>query len=587
MNIKHTFVAFIALLSSLEPMVAQDLDPTVVVNKAYEGKLVPVHKPAIEMAVADSLTRFDLDFDYLVFDQPYKGADGFTPYVLTMKPASVVPHANSLYLKAGAGYTMHPTLDFVWSPFDNRSFRMDVYAEHDSYIGNYRSFRPENNDGGILKVDRWREAGGNQAHWAGYDMESKAGVDGRLDLSSLSAGFEVSYIGLASKDLEKSRMYDALEAKLGVSSKPRSGSYFKYDVMASYRFAEDKMNFFIYGQDYLGEHLVNVGATLGQVIRGGHSLLFDVETDVAIYAPTVVSQLSFVPRYTLVKGRWTLDAGVRLSAIIRSQTAEGKFNTRGQGVYPAVKAGFAVIPDAMRLYAHVGGGNKLNTYASLLERNHHTDTRFGIDQETGLMNVTVERLSATLGIEGRIGSVFSYNLRTGYVNYASDVLDAVIVSTRPVSGEKCYLPGFAYAPYQKYFASADWRLISERIRFDGEIQYAHVWGLNSQAGLFAPASVTGDVSFEYNWKRRIFAGVDCGFSTGRHGSVWEKIPGGPGRETAVIPGYVDLGVSFEYVISRSFSVWARGGNLLNMTIQRNPLYAEKGLNLTAGICLNL
>ena len=102
-----------------------------------------------------------------------------------------------------------------------------------------------------------------------------------------------------------------------------------------------------------------------------------------------------------------------------------------------------------------------------------------------------------------------------------------------------------------------------------------------------PAALTGDVSFEYNWSKRIFAGIDCDFSTGRHGGVWIKIPGGPGVEKAVIPGYVDLGVNFEYAISRSLSVWARGGNLLNMTIQRNPLYAEKGLSATVGICLNL
>ena len=56
---------------------------------------------------------------------------------------------------------------------------------------------------------------------------------------------------------------------------------------------------------------------------------------------------------------------------------------------------------------------------------------------------------------------------------------------------------------------------------------------------------------------------------------------------AVIPGYADLGVYFEYAPSRILSVWARGGNLLNMTIQRNPIYAEKGINFTVGVCLNL
>ena len=55
---------------------------------------------------------------------------------------------------------------------------------------------------------------------------------------------------------------------------------------------------------------------------------------------------------------------------------------------------------------------------------------------------------------------------------------------------------------------------------------------------------------------------------------------------AKIPGYADLGINFEYAFNRRISLWARGGNLLNMTIQRSPLFAEGGINFTAGICLN-
>ena len=47
---------------------AQNLDPTVVVDREYEGKLMEVHKPALQMAVPDSVTRFDLDCDYSVFE---------------------------------------------------------------------------------------------------------------------------------------------------------------------------------------------------------------------------------------------------------------------------------------------------------------------------------------------------------------------------------------------------------------------------------------------------------------------------------------------------------------------------------------
>ena len=122
MKLKHTAIALAALFAALNTSHAQDLDPTVVVNKAYESKLVQVHKPSFEMEVPDSVTRFDLDFDYLVFEQPYKGADGFTPYVLNMKPAATVATLSDLYLNAGVGYTLHPTLDVVWSPLKSRVF---------------------------------------------------------------------------------------------------------------------------------------------------------------------------------------------------------------------------------------------------------------------------------------------------------------------------------------------------------------------------------------------------------------------------------------------------------------------------------
>ena len=79
MKIRNILAASAALCLVQNVASAQDLDPTVVVNKAYEGKLVKVHKPSFEMAVPDSVTRFDLDFDYLVSDRPYKGSDGFNP----------------------------------------------------------------------------------------------------------------------------------------------------------------------------------------------------------------------------------------------------------------------------------------------------------------------------------------------------------------------------------------------------------------------------------------------------------------------------------------------------------------------------
>ena len=77
--------------------------------------------------------------------------------------------------------------------------------------------------------------------------------------------------------------------------------------------------------------------------------------------------------------------------------------------------------------------------------------------------------------------------------------------------------------------------------------------------------------------------MNCGFATARKGSVLS----GDVIVPSEIPGYADLGVELEYFVNKKTSVWAKGGNLLGMTIQRSILYAEKGPYFTLGFSLNL
>ena len=565
MKVKHILAAFAALIIASDLASAQDLDPTVVVNKVYTGKFIEVHKPSFEMFVPDSLSSFELEFDYSVFDQSYKVPGNLTPYFLTMKPSPKIADHKKLYLEAGAGYTLHPTLDLVWSPLRSDVFKMDVYAQHRSYVGNYYTFTPSLPDDGALKIRREQENGS----WWGYDLESRAGVDGRIELPSFSAGFDVSYYGLASKDLYKQRMYNALDAKIGLLSKPKKGSYFSYDVVAGYRFGS------VQDSNKTNEHLIDLDARFGQVMSWGHQILFDVESDVALYPGAAGGQISVVPHYLMKTGRWTVDAGFRISAILRPKDSVDLFPKHGQVGYPEITAYYSIIPDALRVYSHITGGNKLNTYASVLERSHLVDV-------LGVNDVTVERVCAAVGAEGRIGADFNYDVRGGYACYGNELFDSVgFYSDDQLPGGGRYVSSFGYSPYQKLFAAMDWLLDLDFLQCDGTVQYQHVWGVKNAEGLFMPAALTGDVNCEYNWKKRIFAGVDCQFATGRRGSIVGYY------DNVQIPGYIDLGVNFEYAVNRVFSVWARGGNLLNMAIQRNPLYAQKGASATVGICLNL
>ena len=80
MIMKRLYISILSVLMVLPVMDAQTLDPTVEVSRSYEGKLMEVHKPALVMSVPDSVFRFDLNFDYSVFESPYKGSYEFNPY---------------------------------------------------------------------------------------------------------------------------------------------------------------------------------------------------------------------------------------------------------------------------------------------------------------------------------------------------------------------------------------------------------------------------------------------------------------------------------------------------------------------------
>ena len=540
---------------------AQDLDPTVEVRRSYEGKLVEKHKPALTMDVPDSVQRFDLDFDYSVFDSPYRGAYEFKPYLLDFRPSSHISDARRLYLRAGAGYQLHPELDVVWSPFARRSFGMDVYASHRSFIGRY------------LPVENAIDT-----PWNGYDLHSKAGVSSRTDWEKASLRFDVGYFGIAQGDFLRKRSYNALDVNMGISSKSSKDEFFLYDINIGYRLSGDGVSpvgargLGVTGNDF------TMDVTLGPVFRRSHRMLLDVEFDMTSYTGEIdasASMFSVVPHYVFDKGKWNFDLGLRLSAFDAPDSDRGFYSTKGQGVYPDIHVRYSVLEESLGLFAEIGGGNRLNTYSSLLERNSHFEMTYngGIYD---LLDNTVERINMSIGAEGRISSRFSYVFRGGYVNFKNTPLESVWkIGSDGGSNPPVYMPGMGYTSLQSLYAGADILWKSDDLQVDGTVMYNHAFGFDRSEGILAPAALTGDVSVEYNWKRRIYAGVGCEFSTERKGVNY------------TVGAYADLSLYAEYQMSRKLSFWFKGSNLLFMPVQRNPFYAEKGASFTLGLCLEL
>ena len=556
------YTSIVAAVLCSAALAAQNLDPTVEISRAYEGRIAEACKPSREMTIPDSVSTFRLDFDYSVFEKPYKGAYDFNPYLMNMRPSAAAYDPQTFYLKAGAGYRLYPELDMVWSPKLKNGVNLDVYAMHKSYVGDYRNIGISEISAGKYGLD-WD----GKTRWKGYDLMSKAGADLQYNWKTGLIGFNADYYGLAGKTADGSRSFNALDVNFSMISNKDAYRNFVYDLTVDYRFGEDRMH---YSEMLtLREHLGSLNLTLSPVFKHGHKMMFDFGADLALYGSAFelsTGRIHFSPRYLLKKGRWTVDAGVRLDV---------EFTTDSQQfVYPDVKVGFAAIKDALNIYTTIVGGTKMNTYSSILEDNHHFSLAY-VDLGESFFESDVERVKASLGFRGRITSRFSYDLRGGYASYANALLPAV---TRIGLA-----PAIRYGEYQKAFAAFDWHFDEEAFKFDGTVEYTHSWDFDRALMSFAPAMLTGNVAFEYNWRRRIFAGVDCGFSSSR------KMIAAPlvGDVVIKVPGYADLGLSAQYVMNRKLSFWLRGGNLCCMTIQRTPLYAEGGISFIAGICVNL
>jgi hypothetical protein len=414
-------------------------------------------------------------------------------------------------------------------------------------------------------------------------MRSEAGVGMNYDWLKGALELEAAYCGFHQKESLWRRGYNALDIDLNINSKNSAESGFIYDAGISYRLGGDRTHMTDGPVNSLMEHNVAADLMLGFKYKERSRIV--LEADVRTYGYSGFLQgnatdIVAVPKFSYRRGILSADLGLKVSYLALDELS-GVFQNpaKGQLLSPDVSVRLAIIPNALAFHAGVEGGNKVNSYSSLLEWNHHvnlTDSHSSAGPGEA-MGVTAERFRATAGFDGRIGSAFSYNVFGGYTDYASGLLDAVALVSD--NGDGHYVAGVGYAAYSAAYAGVNLLFRNDRVTASRNFVYSDYKGSAFAADSYClkPSAFKGDVAVEYNYNRRILAGVDCRFASARTlaDSSYE------------MPAYADLGIELQYVTSRRLSFWLRGGNLLGMTIQRNPLYAEKGVYFTAGICLNL
>ena len=588
---RKIYLVSAAMLMTAAVSFGQNFNPTVEVTNTYQGNASEVHKPLLGMNVPDSLLRFDLDFDYEVFEKPYQGAYSFKPYMLNMRPAKDAWRGRKLYLKACAGYTLHPRFEFVFSPEQSGPFQMSVYASHKSYFGNYHEIKPELQDG----LYRMKKSGGK---FGGYDALTSAGFDGRYNWDRTILSFGIGYYGLAAKDSVMSRSYNAFDFNARVRSNNDSESYFLYDIGLRGRVANDGLDYKSFSfpdgvtVDKQNENWVLLDGLVGPVVNNSRSILVGFEAESASYSRFYdgnIGRVALIPSYRFKSGRWNLNLGVKLEFMFRNDADTLSFGKMGGGkgqiVYPDAHISFAVGGN-VALYADATGGSRLNTYSSQISENHHLNPSFLVapvyELITPLVDNTVEKVNARIGVRGSAASSFQFDVNGGVGLYGNALMESGLFTA---GGD--LVPALAYSDYNLIYANALVGLRTGRVKIDADFRYRGVSFPDNDAlnlGFTLP-KYSGGVRASYDISSRLYAGINVEAASWRDGKC-ASVASEDILDVRV-PGYVDLGVNCGYKFNRKWTLWLESGNLLCQTIQRTPFYAEKGPWVTAGISLNL
>ena len=567
----------------------QNLNPTVEVTNAYQGGASSIAKPAQQMAVPDSVTRFNLDFDYSVFEKPYQGAYEFTPYYVQLKPTPKPSTTEKFYLRAGAGFTLHPELDFVFTPVRKEKYRMSVYATHQSYFGRYHDFALGAPQDGITPVVKSGDK------MKGYLADTKAGIDGVFNWDDGLASVDVGFRNRMADDAYHYQKMSGLEAKARVRSLPSDEMHLMYDAAIDYSLLGGDLSSFSRMAKDFRESKFDLAGEFGPVLDADHRVLVGLDLDLARYMGDFAGytgRMALTPQYQFNLDRWRFSLGAQVSWLIYSEEFnlwDKDFQHKSGFIYPDVHVDFHLLDDRLILQTSATGGDRFNTLSG-----QFFSHPFSYDAQYGH---SVERVRAMIGARGNIASRFRYDLQGGYARWTYAPVEGMasyFISVPDPNPSDTYTVGLTEilvlrpALWEKgfnlFFVDLDYGWKSESVTVDGKLSYRHT--NISESGAFAPAAFTGCLRPAYNYGERMKGGVDIAWSTGRKATATYLDDSGSITRTYRVPGWVDLGLFAEYRFTHRFGFWAKGGNLLNQVVQKTPLHAEAGVYFTGGIVLN-
>lgn len=554
-------LAIVLMAILLSASVFAQIDPTVVVDREYEGKIdVDVRMPETDMYVADSLRKFDVSFDYSIFDRPYRDLYEFSPYQaasLGVVPPGAVPHFSA---RVASQYPLMPEVDLYGQlvPKNNRNINLGMFVKYASEIGKVPSMhdffdtvhaRRTKMSAGVNMKFAWEKGEFNidaaYRHSFAKDMHDQFAVNPKDSAKHAVNAFELDF-NIRSTDVKDHDFYYDIDASFVKSTKGLDYVPF----LAGHSFSESAMNIdALFGSSF-EEHRMYVA------VRSQNNWYNYPEAQ-------YLGIIEFAPIYRYTKGRFDGRFGIRFS-----NSFSGDNTT---SIYPDVDAKLELVENKLWLRGVVNGGRSIDNLGVYLETAPWLLTT-RIDSESGeigprKMQYTTRPVDAKLSVEGIIGSRLGLNVYGTYTAFKDKM--QLYTSLFPSPNMLPYLYP-VFVNYAKLSAGVELTWTSKDLRVFTSVQGNKY---NSEAQLYMLPKIESVTQIEYNFRERLFL------------STALVVMGQRESQMGTVPTYLDLSAKAEFKVNRFFSAYLKGGNLLN---KDNFVYAGIGsmpINVGGGICI--
>lgn len=541
------------------------INPVVEVNQSYKVSLSEIHKPVIKPAVADSLSRFDVSFDYSIFDRPYRDLYEFTPYQ-TAGLKNVDPSKYShLLARVGMQYPLSPSAEIYTQLVAGEKFNLGLYGLHDSFFGKLPNMLE-----GVEPFDdridasRVNNLAGANLKYAWEQGEVSFGGWFHNQIAKDSIGRVQDYLRHRVNDF-------GLSFNLKSANPEENSLYYDFSIDYSYFDKKCETNGIEIATENMSDSLLRGNQLDARLVVGAtydiHRIYIDVHTKNIWNAieGSGMGVVEFTPTYEITHGRLNAKIGAKFANLYGPEESTS--------IFPAINAKYEAIRNTMWLHAILGGGHQIISPNDILD-----DVVWYAPDCASLRRFSSKPLDASFAIETMIYSRLALNVNCGY-EVCKDMLHLV-----PLQEVDCPLLGHIYTDYNHFWSGVQTSWKSRSFTISADFKYNSYRSPETGPTNLLPKFEAGGYA-QYNWNRRFFASLNVDYFSASQIPFSISSPA-EAQRLLEMPAFVDLGLSFDFILNRHFTFYVKGGNLLGRDNFRYPMVAEKPFNAGGGVYIN-